>query len=167
VFQNKVYIAIGTNLGNWKSNFNQTFVEIEKLGLISNFSSIYLSKPQGYKNQNLFYNTVIELKTNFDPYKLMSKLKLIEKKLKKNKFIKNGPRRIDLDIIFYDKIIIEKKSLIIPHPRAHLRDFVLIPIYEINSFCFHPKKNKTIKELIKELKKNYIVKKIKRHTKRL
>tara|TARA_B100000029_G_scaffold172996_1_gene169466 strand:- start:10247 stop:10759 length:513 start_codon:yes stop_codon:yes gene_type:complete len=162
VFQNKVYIALGTNLGNWKRNFNQSFVELNKLGFINNFSSVYISKPYGYKNQNLFYNTVIEFKTHFNPIKLIKSLKLIEKKLKKKKIIKNGPRIIDLDIIFYNKIILTNNLLTIPHPRAHLRDFVLYPIQEMNPFYRHPSEKKTIKELINKLENKFILKKIKR-----
>ena len=162
MFQNKVYIALGTNLGNWKSNFNLSFIELGKLGFIKNFSSVYLSKPYGYKNQNLFYNTVIEFKTHFSPIKLIESLKLIEKKLKKNKIIKNGPRTIDLDIIFYNKIILTNHLITIPHPRAHIRDFVLYPIREMNPFYRHPSKKKTVKELINQLENKFILKKIKR-----
>ena len=85
---------------------------------------------------------------------------ILKKKLKKEKLFKNGPRRIDLDIIFYNRIILKKNLLIIPHPRAHLRDFVLNPICEINPFFIHPIQRKTIKELINKLRKNYILKKI-------
>ena len=162
VYQNKAYISIGTNVGNWKNNFNQSFVELNKLGFINNFASIYLSKPYGYKNQNFFYNTAIELITNIRPHELIKKLQLIEKRLKKQKSIVNGPRRIDLDIIYYNKIILKHSSIIIPHPRAHLRDFVLYPICEIIPFYTHPIIKRTTKELINQLNENYIFKKIKK-----
>ena len=68
--------------------------------------------------------------------KLMEELKIIEKKIHKNKLFANGPRRIDLDIIFFNKMMIKKKSVSIPHPRAHLRDFVLYPIYDMRSFFY-------------------------------
>jgi len=159
---NKVFIALGTNIGNWKNNFNQSFVQINKIGHISNFGSVYLSNPYGFKEQNYFYNTAIELTTSLGVMKLMEELKIIEKKIHKNKLFANGPRRIDLDIIFYNKIIINNKSVSIPHPQAHLRDFVLYPIYDMNPFFTHPLEKKTIKELIKTLEENYIFKKINR-----
>ncbi|PPR45416.1 MAG: Bifunctional folate synthesis protein [Alphaproteobacteria bacterium MarineAlpha5_Bin8] len=149
-------------MGNWKNNFNQSFFELNKLGIINNCSSIYLSKPYGFKNQNFFYNVAIELYTNINPNELIAKLQLIEKRLKKNKLISNGPRRIDLDIIYYNKFVIRKDSLIIPHPRAHLRDFVLYPICEIIPFYIHPIIKKTTKHLISQLKKKYIFKIIKK-----
>ena len=78
--------------------------------------------------------------------------------LKKKIFI-NGPRRIDLDIIFFNKIIMQKKYLTIPHPKAHLRDFVLLPMKEMNPFFVHPGKKKTINNLISNLTNKYIIKK--------
>ena len=92
----------------------------------------------------------------------MEELKIIEKKIHKNKLFANGPRLIDLDIIFYNKMIINNKSVSIPHPRAHLRDFVLCPIYDMNPFFTHPLEKKTIKELINNLEENYIFKKVNR-----
>ena len=159
---NKAYIALGTNIGNWKNNFNQSFLQINRIGHITNFGAVYLSKPYGYQDQSFFYNTAIELTTILSVIKLMAKLKIIEKKIQKNKLFTNGPRRIDLDIIFYNKKIIKKKSIFIPHPQAHLRDFVLYPIYDMNPFLMHPIEKKTIKELISNLETNYIFKKINR-----
>ena len=97
---NKVYIALGTNVGNWKNNFNQAVQLISKKGLITQFASVYLSHPYGYEKQNYFYNSALELETNLSPYDLFDELVIIEKKLQKNKFFKNGPRKIDLHIIF-------------------------------------------------------------------
>ena len=83
VLLNKAYIALGTNIGNWKNNFNQSFTMINQLGSIKKFSSFYLSYPYGSKDQNYFYNTAIELETNLEPRKLFDELQLIEKKLQK------------------------------------------------------------------------------------
>ena len=84
VLPNKAYIALGTNIGNWKNNFNQSFKVINKLGIIKKFSSFYLSYPYGYKDQHNFYNTAINLETNLEPRKLFDELQFIEKKLQKN-----------------------------------------------------------------------------------
>ena len=162
VYQNKVYIVLGTNVGNWKNNFRQSLLQLSDLGTINNFSSVYLSRPYGYEYQNYFYNMAIELLTKKDPYKLINDLKMIERKLKKKKIIKNGPRTIDLEIIFYNNLIFNKLFLTIPHPRAHLRDFVLYPIKDMSPFYIHPTKKKTINNLVLELKENYILKRINR-----
>ena len=159
---NKAYIALGTNIGNWKNNFNQSFILINKLGFIKKFSSFYLSNPYGYKDQNYFYNTAIELETNLEPRKLFNELQLIEKKLQKNKLFLNGPRRIDLDIIFFNKLVLTSSILTIPHKSAHKRDFVLLPLIELNPFFIHPAKKVPIKKLQKDIEENYVFKVIRR-----
>ena len=84
---NKVFIALGSNIGNWKNNFNQSFIQINKVGNITNFGSIYLSNPYGFKDQNFFYNTAIELTTTLGVIKLMEELKIIEKRMHKKKYL--------------------------------------------------------------------------------
>ena len=162
MYLNKVYIALGTNIGNWKNNFNQSFKMINKLGIIKKFSSFYLSYPYGYKDQNYFYNTAIEIETNLEPKKLFDGLQLIEKKLQKNKPFLNGPRRIDLDIIFFNKLVLTSSILTIPHKSAYKRDFVLLPLIEISPFFIHPTKKVPIKKLQKNIKKYYVFKVIRR-----
>lgn len=161
---NKAYIALGTNVGNWKNNFNQAIRLISKKGSITQLASIYLSQPYGYDQQHYFYNSVLELATNLSPYDLFKELQIIEKKLQKNKLFVNGPRRIDLDIIFFNKLVLTSKKLIIPHYQAHLRDFVLLPLMEINPFFIHPTKKLMIRAIYKKLKKKYVFK-IKRRQK--
>ena len=160
----KAYIALGSNVGNWKNNFNQAVQLISKKGVITQLASVYLSRPYGYEQQHDFYNSVLELETNLSPYGLFDELQIIEKKLQKNKLFVNGPRKIDLDIIFFNKLILTSKKLIIPHHAAHLRDFVLLPLMEINPFYIHPLKKETISTIYKKLKDKYVFK-IKRHRK--
>ena len=101
---NKVYIALGANVGNWKNNFNQAVRLILKIGVITKLAPVYLSHPYGYERQHYFYNSALELETNLSPYDLFKELQMIEKKLQKNKLFVNGPRKIDLDIIFFNKL---------------------------------------------------------------
>ena len=161
---NKAYIALGSNVGNWKNNLNQAILSISKLGVITQLASVYLSHPYGYEQQDYFYNSALELKTNLSPYGLFYELQIIEKKLQKNKLFINGPRKIDLDIIFFNKLILTSKKLIIPHHAVHLRDFVLLPLMEINPFYMHPLKKETISRIYKKIKKKYVFK-IKRRLK--
>ena len=160
MFQNKAFLALGSNVGNWKVNFNHCLIEIQKIGQLIAIGNIYVSKPYGFREQNNFYNTVIELNINFTPIQLIKKLKLIEKKLHKNKAFTNGPRRIDIDIIFFNSLEFNKDNLIIPHPKAKSRDFVIFPLCDINPFFTHPIEKKSIKKLKKELQEKYIKKKI-------
>lgn len=161
---NKAYIALGTNVGNWKNNFNQAVQLISKKCVITQFTSVYLAHPYGYDKQHYFYNSALELETNLSPYVLLDELQIIEKKIQKNKLFINGPRKIDLDIIFFNKLILTSKKLTIPHYEAHLRDFVLLPLMEIDPFFMHPLKKQTIRAIYKKLKNKYVFK-IKRRRK--
>ena len=110
MYPTKYYIALGTNVGNYKNNFSAAISELNKLGEISKIANIYKSKPYGYLHQNYFYNSVLELQSKMMPVQLMKNIQLIEKKLQKNKRIVNGPRKIDLDIIFWGKKNLEIKT---------------------------------------------------------
>ena len=103
MYPTNVIIALGTNLGKFKINFQNALGEIAKFSKITTIGNIYISKPYGFKNQNNFHNTAIEILTNHQPLQLLKKIESIENKLMKNKKIINGPRTIDLDIIFFWK----------------------------------------------------------------
>ena len=160
MYQTDSVIALGSNLGNSIYNLGCAIKELRKFGYISKIADVYISKPYGYKYQDNFYNTAVLLKTNKQPLELINIISQIEKKLKKNKRIINGPRNIDIDIIFYGKNKYFFSNLIIPHPRAKDRDFVLLPILDINPFIQHPTEKKSIKILSAKLKKKYIIKKL-------
>ena len=160
MYQTETIIALGSNLGNAIFNLRCAVKELENIGNIKKFANIYVSSPYGYKSQSNFFNTAIKLLTNQQPLELINNIYEIEKKLKKNKKIINGPRNIDLDIIFFGKQIFNKKNLIIPHPRAAERDFVLYPILDIDPFFRHPLEKKSVKVLSQELQNKYIIKRL-------
>jgi len=157
VYPTNYYIALGTNVGNYINNFSNAILELKKIGQVVKMANIYKSKPYGYLKQNFFYNTMVHLKSEILPIELINKIQLIERKLKKNKRLINGPRRIDLDIIFWDHKIIKIQELSIPHPRASERDFVLLPMQDIVQNFRDPVSKITIKELILRLKNHYII----------
>ena len=158
MYQTDSVIALGSNLGNSIYNLGCAIKELRKFGYISKIADVYISEPYGYKYQDNFYNTAVLLKTNKQPLELINIISQIEKKLKKNKRIINGPRNIDIDIIFYGKNKYFFSNLIIPHPRAKDRDFVLLPILDINPFIQHPTEKKSIKTLSAKLQKNILLK---------
>lgn len=160
MFPNRALIALGSNVGNWKINFNVCLKELRKISYITAIANIYMTKPYGYELQNTFFNTAVELKTFSNPLQLMKKLQLIEKKMHKNKTIENGPRRIDIDIIFFNNLKFDREGLTIPHPRATNRDFVICPLFDIAPFYKHPVEKKTIKQLKIEIEDIYILGKI-------
>jgi len=103
---------------------------------------------------------MVYLKSEIHPNELIKKIHLIERKLHKNKRIINGPRKIDLDIIFWDQKIFKNNNVVIPHPRAQERDFVLCPLCDITPFFKHPVSKLSVKELIKNLKDHYVIEKL-------
>ena len=160
MYPTNYYIALGTNVGNYINNFSNAILELKKIGQVVKMAHIYKSKPYGYLKQNFFYNTMVHLKSEILPIELINKIQLIERKLKKNKRIINGPRRIDLDIILWDHKIIKIQELSIPHPRASERDFVLLPMQDIVQNFRDPVSKLTIKELILRLKNYYIIERL-------
>ena len=103
---------------------------------------------------------MVYLKSEIHPNELIKKIQLIERKLHKNKRIINGPRKIDLDIIFWNQKIFKNNNVVIPHPRAQERDFVLCPLYDITPFFKHRVSKLSVKELIKNLKDHYVIEKL-------
>ncbi|MFH0819017.1 MAG: 2-amino-4-hydroxy-6-hydroxymethyldihydropteridine diphosphokinase [Patescibacteria group bacterium] len=147
---NNAYIALGTNLGDRTKNLLLALSQIEEFSVVKKKSSIYETVPVGYLKQNDFLNMVVELETVLSPVELFGKLQSIEKNMGRVKTILNGPRIIDLDILFYNNQIINNDQLIIPHPRLAQRKFVLEPLAEIASDFIHPSLNCSILNLLKQ-----------------
>ena len=148
---NSIYLGIGSNLGNKRRN-----IERAKFNLFMNnikilrCSSYYESLSWPNSNNPKFLNIVLEIDTNFTHLELIKKCKEIEKKLGRKKLPKNSPRECDIDIIDYRN----KRTygdLILPHPRMDTRNFVLLPLYEINKDWKHPISKINIRELIYSL----------------
>ena len=151
VKNNTYYIGLGSNLGNRKTNLSTAIKFIKTFAEIIKKSSIYETEPVGYKKQNNFLNMVASVSTKFAPLELTEKLRKIEKNMGRTRRIKNGPRTIDIDILLCNKEIIDLRSLKIPHPRMHKRNFVLTPLSEIAPNSIHPKYKKNIKTLLTSL----------------
>ncbi|MBO4707802.1 MAG: 2-amino-4-hydroxy-6-hydroxymethyldihydropteridine diphosphokinase [Elusimicrobiaceae bacterium] len=146
-----VYLALGSNIEPDK-NVKLALKELAKIGKIISVSKFIKTKPEGYLNQADFLNGAIKFQTNLMPQNLLKELKNIEHFLKRNTPFRNGPRTIDIDIIFYGNLILKTPNLIIPHPRADKRFFVLKPLSEIAPNKTHPIFKKQVKTLLKELK---------------
>lgn len=151
---NKVYIALGSNLGDREDNLQKALDEISGFAEIKQKSTIIETEPEGYKEQNFFLNMVIAVQTNLTAFELLEKLQETEQKMGRIRKIKNGPRTIDLDILFFNDETIKTPDLEIPHPRLHKRVFVLNPMNEVAPEIIHPILKKSIKTLKNELGKN-------------
>lgn len=145
-----VYLSLGSNIGDKAAQIAQALDRLAKVFTVKRVSPIYLTEPVGLKDQDWFLNCVAEVETEKDPEKLLSSLQSIEKKMGKTKTKVNGPRTIDIDILFYDEQIVNRKNLVIPHPKLHTRLFVLRPMMDLNPGFLHPALKKTIQELYAE-----------------
>ena len=143
----KVLLGLGSNVGNKENNINKALALISKLYQIKKKSRLYLTERVGDIKQDWFLNCVIEIQTDVEPKKLLSSLKSIERKLGRKKTIKNGPRIIDIDILFYGDRVLKTKILVIPHPSIQERLFVLQPMMDIVPDLIHPGFNKSIHDL--------------------
>ena len=150
----KAVLLLGTNCGNRMALLKNARVEIEhRCGRIIQSSSIYETASWGFE-AGPFLNQVIIINPTSDPIPLLEKLLEIEIQLGRirNSETTYSSRTIDLDILYFDAIILHSTQLIIPHPRLHLRRFTLAPLAEIMPFFIHPVFNKTHLELLEELK---------------
>jgi 2-amino-4-hydroxy-6-hydroxymethyldihydropteridine diphosphokinase len=131
----KVIISIGSNLGDRHQYLQFAVDQIAALpkSLISKISSIYETAPQTFLDQPSFFNAIIELETELEPEELLTALRRIEHLANRERKVVNGPRTLDLDIIIFGESTVENDDLQLPHPRAHLRQFVLIPWLELDA----------------------------------
>ncbi|PID57643.1 MAG: 2-amino-4-hydroxy-6-hydroxymethyldihydropteridine diphosphokinase [Ignavibacteriae bacterium] len=158
----KVYLALGGNVGNVINNFQKVIEVLLQNERIKNIesSSIYETKPYGDVEQNNFINSVISFDTDMNLEKLFDYTKNLEKKIGRKKSEVWGPREIDIDILLFGNNIVKNKKVTIPHKDLINRDFVLVPLLELNEELKHPATKKKIKEYLLKLKHNYIVKKL-------
>ena len=127
---NYLYLGLGSNLGDKRENINLAYLHIqEKIGNIFRKSSIYETPPWGFQSEDVFYNTVIFLETELTAQQVLEKIQEIEKELGRVKDFKIGysSRVIDIDILDYNNMILEKPQLVLPHPHIEERNFVFYP----------------------------------------
>jgi 2-amino-4-hydroxy-6-hydroxymethyldihydropteridine diphosphokinase len=144
---NVTYLCLGGNIGNRESSISESILQISaKVGFIHSKSNIYETEAWGVDNQQAYLNQCICVHTSLTALQLIDTLLDIEQKLGRKRTLSEHyePRTIDIDILFFNNEIIEQPHLIIPHPRLHLRKFVLIPMNEIATNYLHPILNKTI-----------------------
>jgi 2-amino-4-hydroxy-6-hydroxymethyldihydropteridine diphosphokinase len=149
-----VYLGIGSNLGNKKR-----YIETAKLKLLNyqieilKCSSNYESEAWPDPKQPKFINIIVKIKTTLSPFGLLKICNFIEKELGRKRLKKNSPRTCDIDIIDFNQIILndKRKNITIPHQSLTQRNFVLLPLFEINQSWKHPKTRINIVKLISSL----------------
>jgi 2-amino-4-hydroxy-6-hydroxymethyldihydropteridine diphosphokinase len=126
-------ISIGTNIGNRQKNIDDAVASLNKVPntRVVKMSSVYETQPVGYDNQDNFYNAVLVVDSSFNPNEMLGVCLGIEAGFGRIRQIKNGPRILDLDLIFAENNVVETPNLTLPHPRYNQRKFVLVPLLEL------------------------------------
>lgn len=150
----RIYLGLGSNLGD-KEAYLLKAIELinEQIGPIVARSVFFVSEPWGYESENTFLNACVAAETTIDPRQCLRLIKGMERALGRPEKLTGDyqDRVIDLDILFYDDLVLQDADLILPHPLLHLRRFVLEPLAEIAPDLTHPVLKKTIKKLLPEL----------------
>jgi 2-amino-4-hydroxy-6-hydroxymethyldihydropteridine diphosphokinase len=152
----RVFIGIGSNLGNRRAHYQKALALIAKLPKtrIVKTSSLYESEPLG-EAKNWYVNGVIEVETSFSPPQLLHRLQEIELAMGRKRAAdtkKWTSRKIDLDILLFDNQTVDSRTLKVPHPELHRRRFVLLPLCELAPHLTHPRLGVTITDLLVSLK---------------
>ena len=156
----KTYIAFGSNMGDKETYIKNAIEEFKNSIYFRNIrvSDFFYSSPYGGLEQEDFVNGILEIETMLEPYELLEILHEFEAKADRVRIQHWGPRTLDLDIVFYDDLILDEKELQIPHKDMINRDFVLIPLAQLAGYKRHPLLKKTVDELAKDLTERYIYK---------
>jgi 2-amino-4-hydroxy-6-hydroxymethyldihydropteridine diphosphokinase len=143
-----IYLSLGSNLGDRAANLKQAIASLPPQMAVKGRSKVYETPPWGYTEQDAFLNQVVVATTYLEPETLLKHLKRLEVALGRKATFRYGPRLIDLDILFYDDLVMETPSLTIPHPHLQERGFVLLPLMDIAPDHVHPVTKRSIREMI-------------------
>jgi len=136
----QLYLGTGGNLGNKQANFDKVYTHIQNgLGTIWKGSQIYETRPWGFESDDLFWNQVLLVETLYSPFEILERIAKTEAAFGRERTAKGyASREMDIDILYFDELILETDNLTIPHPQIAKRLFVLVPLAEIASDFIHP-----------------------------
>jgi len=151
------YLGLGANLGDPKETFERALALVSGFSVINSTSRLYRSKPYGFSDQPPFVNAAARISTDLAPLELLKQFQSVEQALGKKVIRKNGPRIIDLDLLLYGDLELETKDLMLPHPEILKRDFVLLPLIDLNADLNHPQWGpKTLKSALGGLQERFV-----------
>ena len=143
-----IYLALGTNLGDRSANLRAAIAALPPAVHGIQESPVYETPPWGFTDQPAFLNMVLKGETALEPVELLQRLKNLETRLGRQPSFRWGPRRIDMDILFYADLVLDIKGLVIPHPHLHERAFVLVPLADLAPDLVHPVICKPVSDLL-------------------
>lgn len=144
-----VFIGTGSNLGDRLNHISHAVNSLGKAGVVvQNCSPVYETPPWGFRNQPPFLNAVVQATTALRPRDLLARLQEFQREAGPPPEVRHGPRALDLDILFYENLILNEPGLVIPHPLAHRRWFVLKPLADLAPTLTHPVWAVTVSDLL-------------------
>jgi 2-amino-4-hydroxy-6-hydroxymethyldihydropteridine diphosphokinase len=143
-----IVISLGSNIGDRHAHLDEAcrLLEDQKVNIL-NKSSIYESEPVGFTGQDEFLNQILLVDTELNPKQLLDMCLHVEQKMGRIRTVKNGPRNIDIDLLFYRDEVMSEDTLLLPHPRVAERRFILMPLVELLPKAFHPVLDVSVQEL--------------------
>ena len=156
-----VYLSLGSNVGEREANLHAAIAALGGAGVrVVKLSSFYETEPVDYLEQAWFLNCVLEGETETSAEELLRALREIEARMGSRKLVAKGPRLIDIDILLYGLETIDAPELQVPHPRMHLRRFVLVPLAEIAPEAVHPGMKRMVKQLLEQTPDQNVVRRL-------
>jgi 2-amino-4-hydroxy-6-hydroxymethyldihydropteridine diphosphokinase len=148
----RIFLSLGSNLGDRRENLRKACTMLQRqTGRVFTASSLYETEPWGFVHENYFYNQVLGINSRHDVLVLLASIREIEKSLgRSEKTERYAARIIDIDILFYDSMIMNTKDLQLPHPLIQQRRFVLVPLVEIAPLYIHPVLKMPLREVLEE-----------------
>jgi 2-amino-4-hydroxy-6-hydroxymethyldihydropteridine diphosphokinase len=146
-----VFLGIGTNLGDRPANLQKAIATLQRVIQVEQTSKVYETPPWGFADQPAFLNQVLSATTRLGPFELLAEIKTIETEIGRTPTFRYGPRLIDIDILFFDDLVLDEERLTIPHPHLTERAFVMVPLNEIAPQHVHPRLQRTIQDLMPEV----------------
>ena len=146
-----VFLGLGSNIANRDAHLADALRALDSLVTIERVSSVYDTAPMDYTDQPRFHNLAVQGTTTLSPLDLLHGVKAIERALGRAPGLRYGPRVIDIDLLFYDQLVLRADELILPHPRLPERAFVLAPLAEIAPALIHPELGESILDLLRRV----------------
>ncbi|HEX5413235.1 MAG TPA: 2-amino-4-hydroxy-6-hydroxymethyldihydropteridine diphosphokinase [Terriglobia bacterium] len=147
----RVFLSLGSNLGDRSANIGRALDALGAAGIrVRRVSSFYRTEPVDFRQQPWFINCVAEVETELLPLQLLKATQKVERDLGRRRSINKGPRKIDIDILLYENVVVRSAALTIPHERMAARKFVLVPLRELEAGLRHPVTDRTVVEMLNE-----------------
>ena len=147
----RVFLSLGSNLGDRSGNIERAIDALGAAGIeVRRVSSFYRTEPVEFRQQPWFVNCVAEVETELLPLQLLKATQKVERDLGRRRSINKGPRKIDIDILLYENVVVRSAALTLPHERMAERRFVLVPLRELDAGLRHPVTERTVAEMLSE-----------------